>query len=532
MSETFEKRPDGANRRQTRIDKERKAKKKTRLITLSVVAILVLLFAGAMFINSKLIRRTLPAIAIGDVNFSAAEYDYYFSTAFTGYQNQMYSYFGEGAGEYLPSNEIALSSQIYNDETGETWEEYFSNMALQQMIEMAKIYSAATAANFKLPDDASEEISNQITQLREQADMYGFPSFISYLQQIFGSSITEGGLRKIMERAFLTSSYSRHVYDSFNYSPDALAAYYSENAGDLDKFVFRVFTVDAEPPDYSYDPEDESADSPYQTEEEYNEAYDAAYEEAVAEARETAASIVSGINSEDDFINAAKQYNELYYEDPDSTLVEYAGSDLINLEFGDWLQDSARVRGDVMTMDNESGSYIVCFVERDRNEYRTVQMRQIQVVGDMVDSSIYEEGEDDPEYLAAEQKAEADAEAKAADVLARFTGGGATEEKLLELMEEFSDDPTEGGLYENIMKGNMPMEMNDWLFDSDRKHGDYTLIKSDYGHHLMFFMGFGEKSCDVIAESALREKAFEAWSEGLVEAEPVMRWAFNLTQKH
>jgi len=521
MSETFEKRLDGASRRQSRLEKERKEKKKVRLITLIVVTVLALIFASAMFINSKLIRRILPAITIGDVNFSAVEYDYYFTTAYNEYQNQMYSYLGEGAIDYLPSTDSPLSEQVQNEETGETWEDNFANSAIQRMTGMAQIYSAAMAAGYKLPADSAEEISSQITDLKEQAEMYGFPSFARYLQQVFGSSMTEASLRKIMERSFLASSYSKHIYDSYEYSTNELAAYYSENADSLDKFIFRVFTVEAEPIEHDHE-----------TEEEYVEEDEAANEASVAAAREMAALIASGINSVDDFISAAKEYNEVYYGEPDSTLVEYSGSDLINLDFGDWLQDSARTRGNVMTQDIDTGSYVVCFVERDKNEYRTVNMRQIQVVPEMVDSSVYDDGEEDPEYLVEVQQAEANAEARATEALNQFTNGGGTQEKLIELMEEYSSDSTEGGLYENLSKGYMPQEINDWLFDPARKEGDYKLIKTDYGHHLVFFVGFGERSCDVSAENGLRERDYGAWTESLVEAEPVTRWAFSLTQKH
>jgi len=51
-----------------------------------------------------------------------------------------------------------------------------------------------------------------------------------------------------------------------------------------------------------------------------------------------------------------------------------------------------------------------------------------------------------------------------------------------------------GGLYSNIMKnsGFVP-EFESWAIDKSRKTGDYGLIKSDYGYHLMYFVG-GEEA--------------------------------------
>jgi len=526
MSGTPEKRQDGASRRQTRIDKERKEKRKVRIIATSIATLLVLLFAVAMFINSKLIRRTFPAISIGDVNFAAADYDYYFMTSLNEYQNQMYSYYGEDASEQLPKTDEALSNQIFDEETGQTWAEFISGRALSRMVTIAKVYSVALAERYKLPDEDAKEIDDQIKQLKEQAEMYGFPTFLSYIQRVFGASITEGGLRKIMERDFLISSFINHKRDSFTYSADQLAAYYSENADTLDDFVFRVLAINAEPLDDTHGEDDGHE----HTEEEIAED-EAANAEAVETARRLAATIASGIKNEAEFIEEAKKYDEEQYGDPESTRIVYPGSSLEYLEFADWLQDSARVRGDVMTLDNDFGAYIILYVERDKNEYKTTQMRQILILPESVNPSDFEEGEDDPEYLIAEQAAMSAAEATANSVFSQFTGGGATEAKLLELMEENSDDGTEGGFYDNITKESMTPEIDEWLFEDGRAYGDNKLIKSQYGYHIVFFMGFGDRACDVAAEEGLRAEAFSAWEESLEDSEPVTRWAFSLTQK-
>jgi len=530
MSGTFDKRPDGASRRQTRLDKERKEKRKVRVMAVSVAAVLALVFAGALFINSKLIRRTLPAITIGGVNFSAADYDYFFSSSLNEYQNLLYSNYGDEASDQLPNTDTPLSSQVYNEETGETWADFIMNRALNRMIGVAQVYSAATADRFKLPAETAKEIDEQIKQLKEQAVTYGFPSFNSYIQQVFGGSLTESSLRRIMERDYLISEYVAHIRDSFTFSADELAAYYSENADTLDVFLFRAFAVNAEPIEETGDPEEE-----YSEEEaaQHEAEHEAANNEALAAARSLAELIASGIKSEDEFIEAAKEYDEDLYGEPGSTLAEYPGSSLDYLEFADWLRDSARKNGDVMTLDNDYGAYVILFVGRDKNEYSTTQMRQILFLPKAVDPSEFDEGEDDPGYTLAVEKAMSDAEALANTVLAQFTEGGATEDKLLELMADNSDDGTEGGFYDEISKGDMAYEIDEWLFEPGRKHGDYKLVKTEqYGYHLVFFMGFAGRACDVVAEYALRSREYTAWEEGLMEAEPVMRWAFNLTQKH
>jgi hypothetical protein len=521
MSGILEKRPDGASRRQSRADKELKEKRKVRVTAVSVVAVLALLFAGAMFINSKYIRRTLPALTIGGLDFSAAEYDYYFTTAYSELRNQYITYLGEeSAQQYLPSQSEPLSSQIYSEEDGTTWEDYFARTALTNMTNLAQLYDAAMADEFVLSGEALDGIDSQIASIKSEADMYSssYPTLNSFLQAMYGNSMNETCLRKIMERASIATEYNKNVYDRPVYTPEQLSQYYSENADTLDKFIFRVFTVHSETVDDTDMTEDEAA---------------AANEAALAAAKEQAEEIKAGITTEEDYINAAKEYDATIYGDSESTLVENVGSNLVN-EYGEWLKDSARVNGDVDIVEGSSGTYVVFFSGRDKNEYNTVKMRQILIPVNSVDSSIYEEGEEDPEYLTAVETAETDAKNRADAARTAFIDGGATEAKFQELIPEYSSDGAEGGLYEKIQKGSMGVPaLEDWLFDSKRQYGDYELIQSDsYGYHLVFFLGEGERSCDVSADSGLRQKDHDAWTESLVASEPVSHWALSLKQKH
>ena len=531
MSGLLDKRPDGASRRQTRVDKEHKEKTKVRVITVSVVVVLALLFAGAMFINSKFIRRTLTAVSFGDVNFTSAEYDYFYITASNDVQNSYISYFGEEeAQQYLPSGDASLSSQI-NPQTGDTWDNYFAEMTLTNMSNLAATYSAAVSDGFQLTGEAREEIDNQIEALRTQAEMYKsvFPTFNSFLQQNFGNSINEAALRKIMERSFIASEYSKHINDSFTYNANELASHYSDNADTLDKFDFRYFTV------YTETETEDGEEPEYESEEESK----AANEAALVAARAKAADIVSGISSVDDFLNAAKEYNEIY-SDPEYTLFQMPGSNLDSMEFADWMRDSSRAYGDVTSVDMDTGAFVLFYIGRDKNDYRTVSMRQIVVVPESVniDPSTFELGEEDPAYTEAYDEAVKNAEVAAKEradtVLALFTQGGATEEKLLELMDEYSSDKnTEGGLYEDIYKGYMPIAVEEWLFAPERQVGDYSMIETaGVGHQLVFFKGYGDRYCDIVSENELRGQDYEEWSSALNPVDAVKHWAFSLTQKH
>lgn len=44
-----------------------------------------------------------------------------------------------------------------------------------------------------------------------------------------------------------------------------------------------------------------------------------------------------------------------------------------------------------------------------------------------------------------------------------------------------------GGYYEAVVQGQVPAELEGWLFNPDRKAGDTTVIRSDYGVHVLYF---------------------------------------------
>ena len=63
-----------------------------------------------------------------------------------------------------------------------------------------------------------------------------------------------------------------------------------------------------------------------------------------------------------------------------------------------------------------------------------------------------------------------------------------------ELCAEYSADGTKdsGGLYEDVAPGKMVTEFNDWCFDPARQPGDSGIVKTQFGYHIMYFVGQAE----------------------------------------
>ena len=80
---------------------------------------------------------------------------------------------------------------------------------------------------------------------------------------------------------------------------------------------------------------------------------------------------------------------------------------------------------------------------------------------------------------------------KAQDILDQWKNGDATEESFGALAKEHTADGNGdvGGLYEGVKEGQMVTEFNDWIFDESRAYGDTDLVKTQFGYHVMYFVG-------------------------------------------
>lgn len=81
-------------------------------------------------------------------------------------------------------------------------------------------------------------------------------------------------------------------------------------------------------------------------------------------------------------------------------------------------------------------------------------------------------------------------EQRAKDVLEMWKTGEMTEESFAALAREHSEDggsKDNGGLYEDVSEGQMVPEFNDWCFDAGRQPGDFEIVKTDFGYHIMYF---------------------------------------------
>ena len=118
-------------------------------------------------------------------------------------------------------------------------------------------------------------------------------------------------------------------------------------------------------------------------------------------------------------------------------------------------------------------------------ETKSVDVRHILIYPEGADSStIFSQEFSEEAWAAGESSAQA--------ILEQFLAGEQTEDAFAALANENSQDPgsnQNGGLYEGVTEGQMVTAFNDWCFDTARQPGDTGVVKTEYGYHVMYFVG-------------------------------------------
>lgn len=110
------------------------------------------------------------------------------------------------------------------------------------------------------------------------------------------------------------------------------------------------------------------------------------------------------------------------------------------------------------------------------------------------------------------EEAWAAGEKNAEDILNQWLSGDKTEDSFAALANEKSQDPgsnTAGGLYTDVYVGQMVEEFENWCFDESRQVGDYGIVKTSLGYHIMYFSGSRPVWRDYAESDLLSERGME-----------------------
>ena len=485
----------GTDKKTLALEKEAKAAAKSRLRwTLGTVAV-VLVVAVVLLLNSSLVYKA-TALTVGSKSFSTAEVSYRYANQYYNFANQYGSYasmFGLDTSNGMRGLDKQNCPMMENG----TWKDYFLDAARHELAQSVVLGQYAADQGITLDADDNAQIDAAFEGLEEQAKSYGFANGDRMLAANYGTGVNQKIVRAAYEQSLLAGKAATALTESFTYTDAEIEEKYQSYEGTHDYFDYAYCYVSAE--------RVETTDADGNTSSDVT-------DETVAAAAEKASAIADAYKSAAGENPAARLINAAASEGEHGTQqTRVQGS---SVPASDWMLDASRKAGDVTVYPDSNGCYVVVFLARDDNHYSTVNVRHILVKA---------EADADGNYT---DEAKAAAKTRAEEILAEFEAGDKTEESFAALAEQYSEDTgsnTNGGLYENVAKGQMVEEFDAFCFDT-HKPGDTGIVYGESGsyagYHVMYYVGEGEIYSSYIAENELRNADADAWVEEAEQANP------------
>ena len=520
--------------------KKQKRSAPTWVYTAAVVLVLVLLvgvLAGSMVSNSGIFLRSTDVVESENYSVDAAMLSYYFY----GYYNSFMNYVGNYASMFGLDTTKSLKDQMYGETT---FFDYFMEQALAQAENIVLFCEEADARGIALTEEDYAEIDASLVALADAAIQSGYTP-ATYISMVYGSGVKEKDVRRAIEYSVLASKCAAEVDEEIRAGvADAdIDAYFGEHTNDFLSADILVHTITValendKVEGYDYAAEKAEADAliaklaEAKTPDEMKKAlathiaetgFDVAYEaeaedhdtsvlpdEATVAARRQAiidAAVANAHEGKAAEATASTETAEKVFAAVLETLTEGATEAVTALEanvaWGEatdaekWYSDAARAAGDVTTFnstddDNYTTSVYMIVSPMAKDETPSRNVSHI-----LVSADAYEK--------------EADAEAKAEDILAEYLAGTQSKEAFDALGEKYTADSNVS--YEQVCLGDMVAEFEDWLFDAERKVGDTDIVESTYGFHVMYYAGEDAPTWRVQVKNAIVVERSEALVE-------------------
>ena len=500
--------------------------KKLKVYTITFVTTMLLVVVIALGVlgvravnNSGIIQKNTIAATVGDRELNTVELGYYYSDAISEYYNDMYNQFTDYTATYLEAlglnPEKPLNEQVQDNETGKTWAEFFAETAIEQARNDYAMYDLAVADDFKLPEDEQANLDSLESNLTTYASMYGYSNANQYLRAMYGFGSDVDSYVAYCQRSAIADAYIADHHDNLSYDDAAIREHEKENEDKYSSFDYH----------YSYMSYTEFREGGTESEGgavTYSDAENQAARDALKAAADkmAAATNLEELKAISETIEVNKDSEIVVNEEKHQLYTE------INGALAKWLADDARKEGDIAAIPNEStvtnedgtestvvnGYYVALFVRKNDNKELMSNVRHLLVE--------FECDEDTEHEHSDEEKAKAKTEAEG--YLKTWTEGEKTEESFIELVKEHSDDTSaeDGGLFEHINPDSqyVPSFLN-WSIDDARKPGDCEIIESEYGYHVMYYVGDDDMTYrDYMITEELRTAEHDAWYDSVIDA--------------
>lgn len=464
--------------------KQEQEKRKSLLTRIGISIAGILLVLGISF---SIYNSTLPAYTIGDEEISSDEYNFYYNLILNNFISNNYYYLSL----YGLDIEKPLNTQIYDEASGKTWEDFFKESTDENLQEIMSAKIDADKNNY-VCEDLDAQLESYIHNLESAAEENEL-TLAKYVKSIYGNSMDLDEFKGYVSKYLYTSSYLEYKYDEIKVSDEDVESKYTNNKDDydvVDGYLYQFKQLTKTDPDSNSQLPDKEATK--------------AQAEALYEKIKNGENFV-------DVINATipdSDSNKDAYKDGSAVTIEKYRKAGFTEDVGEWLFSNDRKENDCTMIYNESdGSYyLVKFTKKYLDNTNTVDVKHILVSFETDDEgNVVDGGKEKAKEEIDKVKAEFDK--------------NPTVENFDALASEYSDDTgssSNGGLYEGVSKGDMVDNFDAWIFNENRKEKDVEIIETEIGYHLMYYVGTNKPAYQLEIIDTIKSDTYSGWLEGIL----------------
>lgn len=503
---------------------------KTAKIIKSAVCIVIVVALLVAYVATGTVRKgfiasfSLPAQTLTGVTVSNGEekakikvatYNFYFASTYNSLvsQQEQYEQYGIDPADIGLDVDFdkKLSSQTYTDEETDekmTWAEHLNDLVFDSIESTYTYYLEAVKANNgeepEITESQQSEIDESLSSYKSTAEGYGY-TLSGYLVRAMGKGVTENVFRTEMKRQYIAQNYQSNLSTEMaesDYTDNDVNKYKDEHTADLQAVDIMLFECDSEDDAKEFKDNLKADGSNFADLAAEYSSSDFAKENYKNADFVTELGVTRSVLQNKNFaIGAADTTDEEESDDEDAEET-YSGLD--------WLFDSGRKAGESYQYSTSVVYILSPATIQDRN---TVSVRHILIAPETDDENTSATNATDEQWN--------DAYNKARDILNEWKSGEATEDSFADLVADNTSDTgsqSTGGLYENVITGQMVNPFSVWCFDSSRKAGDTGIVKTELGYHIMYFVKTNdEKVWQYNARQALASDDSETLTEKLEE---------------
>ncbi len=508
---------------------EKKKQKKQIAYTVTFIVVMVLILG--IFLSTVLktpvhnLRTQLStAVTVNDHKVGGVEFNYFYVDSIRSWCSQFSSY-----GTYTSmimqmygfNPNLPVGDQVYSQETGETWADYFTDAAIESAKWTYGMYDKAMAdKDFKLTAEQEKSITDYEAALKAQATKDKI-SANKYIQSSYGSTATLKTYMEYYRLTVIAAVYASEHYESIDFTAEELVAHQKDKYHEYSSYAYATYTVDVK--NYLTGGKVETNKDGSSTTVYSDEEKKAAVEAALADAKKL---VENPENSTVEKLNvsivALKKGTVKSCTEVKETL--YSSLSISNEDMKKWVTDSERKAGELKYFENTTktdgketvSSYtVVLFLNRNNNTSYEGNVLHLLVKFEGGKTTNGTTTYSDEEKKKAKEEAE--------KLLEEFNKGDKSKESFIKLLTEHTDDvdkdkkPNNGGLYENITPAsNYVQAFKDWAY-ADHKPGDTGIIETEYGYHIMYYVEDGENTYrDLLVKAEMANEEYTAWEKDVV----------------